>query len=168
MSQQHFEHYIKENNTPKDAVAWLHDEFAYNVVDDIEAKTDRYLGPDFNFWKLYMSDEKYNGKNDFSDEELRYIINKAHAHGKQVDVHCGPSNAGLRRMFDFDIDTLEHPFYGHFVVDTDIIRRYVEKGVMMNYLLRVKEYAELNTQQSPTYLTRRYSLCRWSPRSTAF
>ncbi|MEJ8566290.1 amidohydrolase family protein [Elongatibacter sediminis] len=137
MSRQHFEHYIEENNTPEDAVEWLRDEFAYNVLYDIEEGTDKYLGPEYNYWKLYMSDEEYDGENDFSDEELRYIIDKAHAHGKIIDVHAGPHNPGLRRMLDFDIDTLEHPFYGHVLIDEDVIQGYVDKNVIVDTLLRV-------------------------------
>lgn len=137
MSKQHFQHYIEENASPPDAVKWLHDDFAYNVMDDIEASTDRFLGPEYNYWKLYMSDEVYDGSNDFSDEELRYIIDKGHRHGKIIDVHAGAHNEGLRRMLAFDVDTLEHPFYGSFLVDEDIIRGYVEKDVIVDTLLRV-------------------------------
>ena len=79
----------------------------------------------------------YDGENDFTDEELKHIIDKAHKHGKIIDVHAGPHNEGLRRMLDFDVDTLEHPFYGHFLIDEDIIRGYVEKGVIVDTLLRV-------------------------------
>jgi len=136
-SKQHFEHYVKENNTPKDAIAWMRDEFAYNVLYDLEKGTDQFLGPEFNYWKLYMSDEVYDGSNDFSDEELRYIIEKAHKHGKIIDVHAGGHNAGLRRMLDFDVDTLEHPFYGHVLIEEDIIQGYVDKGVIVDSLLRV-------------------------------
>lgn len=137
MSKQHFAHYIKENNTPADAVDWLHHDFAYNVMDDLEEATERFIGPEYNYWKLYMSDEVYDGTNDFSDDELRYIIDKAHRHGKIIDVHAGAHNPGLRRMLAFDIDTLEHPFYGHFLVEEDIIQGYVNKGVIVDSLLRV-------------------------------
>lgn len=137
MSRQHFEQYTEENNTPEDAIDWLRDDFAYNVLYDIEAGTDKFLGPEYNYWKLYMSDEEYDGTNDFSDEELRYIIDKAHRHGKIIDVHAGPHNPGLRRMLDFDIDTLEHPFYGHTLIDEDVIQGYVDKGVIVDTLLRV-------------------------------
>ncbi|MDZ4729691.1 MAG: amidohydrolase family protein [Xanthomonadales bacterium] len=136
-SEKHFQHYLKENNTPKGAVDWLRNEFAYNVIDDVKEGTDRFIGPEFNYWKLYMSDEVFDGQNDFTDEELRYIIDKAHKHGKSIDVHAGPHNDGLRRMLAFDIDTLEHPFYGSQLIEQDIIRGYVEKGVIIDTLLRV-------------------------------
>ncbi len=137
MSPQHFEHYVSRNDTPEDAVDWLRNEFAYNVVDDLEKDTDKFLGPEFNFWKLYMSDELYDGSNDFSDEQLEYIIDKAHKHGKIIDVHAGAHNEGLARMLEFDVDTLEHPFYGHSLIDQDVIDGYVEKGVIVDTLLRV-------------------------------
>jgi len=137
MSAQHFEHYITANNTPPDAVEWLRNDFAYNVMENIEESTDRFSGPEYNYWKLYMSDEVYDGKNDFSDDELRYIIDKAGRYGKKIDVHAGPHNPGLRRMLAFDVDTLEHPFYGNFLVEEDIIRGFVEKGVIVDTLLRV-------------------------------
>ena len=146
MSPQHFEHYIRRSNTPKESVDWLRNEFAYNVVDDLEADTDKFLGPEFSFWKLYMSDELYDGANDFSDEQIKYIIDKAHKHGKTIDVHAGAHNVGLARMLEFDVDTLEHPFYGHSLIDQKIIDGYVEKGVTIATLLRVMitgaEFAE--------------------------
>ncbi len=137
MSEQHFQHYLEENNTPESAVDWIRNEFAYNVIDDVETGTDRFMGPEFSYWKLYMSDKVYNGKNDFSDEELRYIIDKAHNSGKIIDVHAGGHNEGLHRMMAFDVDTLEHPFYGSMLIDEDIIRTYVEKNVIIDTLLRV-------------------------------
>lgn len=137
MSDEHFASYIQENQTPEGAVDWLRNEFAYNVIDDIEEDTDPFLGPEYNFWKLYMSDEPYDGENDFTDKELRQIIDKAHRHGKIVDVHAGPHNEGLRRLLAFDIDTLEHPFYGHQLIEEDVIRGYVDKGVIIDTLLRV-------------------------------
>jgi len=137
MSEEHFQHYLKENNTPQAAVDWIRNEFAYNVIDDVKKGTDPFLGPEFNYWKLYMSNEVYDGKNDFSDQQLTYIIDKAHQHGKIVDVHAGGHNEGLRRMLAFDVDTLEHPFYGSMLVSEDIIQGYVEKDVIIDTLLRV-------------------------------
>lgn len=146
MSPQHFDHYVSQNNTPKETIDWLRNEFAYNVIDDLDQDTDRFLGPEFSFWKLYLSDEIYDGANDFSDEEIKYIIDKAHRHGKFIDVHAGAHNAGLRRALGFDIDTLEHPFYGHTLIGEDIIEAVVEKDVVVATLLRVMvtgaEFAE--------------------------
>jgi imidazolonepropionase-like amidohydrolase len=137
MSEAHFQSYIKGNNTPADAVDWMRNDFAYNVIDDVKEGTDAFLGPEYNYWKLYMSKAVYDGENDFTDEELQYIVKKAHEHGKIIDVHAGGHNEGLRRMLDFDVDTLEHPFYGHVLIDEDIIRGYVEQGVIIDTLLRV-------------------------------
>jgi imidazolonepropionase-like amidohydrolase len=137
MSAKHFQSYIESRGTPEDAIDWMRNDFAYNVIDDVKEGTDRFLGPEFNYWKLYMSDEVYDGDNDFTDEELEYIIDKAHKHGKIIDVHAGGHNEGLRRMLDFDVDTLEHPFYGQELIDEDIIQGYVKKDVIVDTLLRV-------------------------------
>ena len=110
MSDEHFAHYAKERGIPADAMDWMRTQFAYHVIRDVDADTDAYLGPDFNYWKLYMSDEIFDGKNDFTDAELAFMIEKAHKHGKMVDVHAGGHNAGMRRMLAFDVETLEHPF----------------------------------------------------------
>ena len=116
---------------------FVRDEFAYHVVGDVDADTRAYEGADFNFWKLIMSDRKFDGKNDFTDEQLRAFIAKAHRLGKKVDVHCGGNNDGLRRMLAFDVDTLEHPFYGTELIDWDVIRGYKQKGVIVDTLLSV-------------------------------
>jgi imidazolonepropionase-like amidohydrolase len=86
---------------------------------------------------LYMSNDRWDGRNDFTDEELRFLIDKAHKSGKIVDVHAGGHNDGLRRMLAFDVDTLEHPFYGHELIEMDIIQGYVKKGVIVDTLLTV-------------------------------
>ena len=90
-------------------------------LNDLDPNNWGVEGPNFNFWKLYMWEEPFDGQNDFTDQELRFIINRGHELGKVIDVHCGGHNNGLRRMLAFDIDTLEHPFYGHELIDWDII-----------------------------------------------
>jgi imidazolonepropionase-like amidohydrolase len=135
MSKEYFASYVK--NTPPDAIEWMKKNFAYNVVTDVDKDTDAYLGDDFNYWKLYMSDDKWDGTNDYTDAQLRFIIDKAHKHGKIVDVHCTGNNDGLRRMLAFDIDTLEHPFYGNALIEKDIIAGYVKKNVIVDTLLNV-------------------------------
>ncbi len=137
MSDEHFNDYVKERGTPPDAVSWMRNEFAYNVIADVRRDTDAYLGPVFNYWKLYMANARWDGRNDFTDEELRFMIDKAHKSGKIVDVHAGGHNDGLRRMLAFDVDTLEHPFYGHELIEMDIIEGYVKKGVIVDTLLTV-------------------------------
>ena len=96
-------------------------QFAYAVIEDVDKDTDKFVGDDFRYWKLYMADDNWDGRNDYTDDQLRFIINKAHEHGKVVDVHCTGNNEGLRRMLAFDIDTLEHPFYGSALIQTDIV-----------------------------------------------
>jgi imidazolonepropionase-like amidohydrolase len=136
-SEPSFAEYAAQQRTPADAVSFVRDEFAYHVVKDIDADTKAYEGPEFNYWKLLMSDKKFDGSNDFTDEQLRAFIAKAHRLGKKVDVHCGGNNVGLRRMLAFDVDTLEHPFYGSELIDWDVIRGYVKKGVIVDTLLTV-------------------------------
>jgi imidazolonepropionase-like amidohydrolase len=134
-SEVSFKAYAAQQHTPSDAEPFVRDEFAYHVVGDVDRDTKAYEGPDFNFWKLIMSDKKFDGQNDFTDEQLRAFITKAHRLGKKVDVHCGGNNDGLRRMLAFDVDTLEHPFLRNQIVDADIIAGYVKKGVIVDTLL---------------------------------
>jgi len=142
MSEGHFKYYTtKEYKTPPDALDWLRNEFAYHVIKDVDKDTDVFLGDDFHYWKLYLTGEPYDGTNDFTDEELRFVIDKAHKAGKTVDVHSGASMErkidALRRIAEFDIDTLEHPFYSHFLYDMDVIEKFAKKGVYAASLLTV-------------------------------
>jgi len=137
MSDEHFDSYVKERGMPADAVPWMRTEFAYNVISDVKRDTDPYVGPEFNYWKLYMNGDRWDGRNDFTDDEVRAIVDKAHRAGKIVDVHAGGHNEGLRRMLAFDVDTLEHPFYGQELIDIDTIQGYVKKGVIVDTLLTV-------------------------------
>ncbi|UAK22897.1 amidohydrolase family protein [Sphingomonas nostoxanthinifaciens] len=137
MSPQFFNAYIKEAKTPPDAVEWMRNDFAYYVLDDIDKDTEILKGGDFAYWKLYLADEEYDGKNDFSDDQLHFIIAKAHRNGKKIDVHAHASNEGLRRILKFDIDTLEHPFYGNFRIDPDIAETAARKNILSTTLLRV-------------------------------
>jgi imidazolonepropionase-like amidohydrolase len=137
MSPQFFAHYTQVNKTPSEALDWLRNDFAYFVVKDSK-DLDALAGSDFAYWKLYLNDEKFDGKNDFTDAQIKAMIERAHRLGKKVDVHAQASNDGLRRLLKFDIDTLEHPFYSAFVVDDDIIRGFAAKGVTAASLLRVQ------------------------------
>jgi imidazolonepropionase-like amidohydrolase len=148
MSEESFANYLERFDTPKTAAKWLRHEFAYTVIDDVDEGTDPFLGSEFNYWKLLMSGEEFNGSNDFTDEELEFIIEKAHANGKIVDVHARGTNDGLRRMMAFDVDTLEHPFYGTELIEEDIIRGYVEKGVIVDTLL-VQMVSEAERKADP-------------------
>jgi imidazolonepropionase-like amidohydrolase len=137
MSPESFESYLERQKTPPESVEWLRNQFAFTVLEDVDRDTEPFLGEEFPYWKLLMSDERYDGRNDFSDEELRLFIDKAHRHGKKVDVHCGGHNDGLRRMMAFDVDTLEHPFYGNELIEDEIIRGYVDRDVIVATLLTV-------------------------------
>ncbi len=141
MSKAHWERHLKMNNqTDPAAIEFIKHQFEYNVIEDLNDLDPNdwgQEGPDFNFWKLYMWHEPYDGENDFTDEELEFIIDRAHELGKIVDVHCGGHNNGLRRMLAFDVDTLQHPFYGNEIIEWDIIEGYVKKGVIVDTLLEV-------------------------------
>ncbi len=137
MSDENWATIARRQNIPADAVPFVRDEFAFRVVSDVDRDTKAYEGPEFNYWKLVMSDDPFDGKNDFSDDELRAFIAKAHRLGKKVDVHCGGHNTGLRRMLAFDFDTLEHPFYGQELIEWDIIEGYKKKDVIVDTLLSV-------------------------------
>ncbi|MGH9324703.1 MAG: amidohydrolase family protein [Vicinamibacteria bacterium] len=137
MSPEHWQSYLERQKTPAESAEWLMNEFAFSVIEDVDKDTDQYVGEEFPYWKLLMSGERYDGKNDFTDDELRFIIDKAHRNGKTIDVHCGGHNDGLRRMMAFDVDTLEHPFYGNELIEEEIIRGYVDKNVIVATLLTV-------------------------------
>lgn len=141
MSKAHWERHLKQHNqTDPAAIEFIKHKFEYNVIEDLKNLDPNgwgQEGPDFNFWKLYMWEEPFDGVNDFTDAELRYIIERGHSLGKIIDVHAGGHNIGLRRMLAFDVDTLEHPFYGNEIIDWDIITGYVKKGVIVDSLLQV-------------------------------
>jgi imidazolonepropionase-like amidohydrolase len=136
MSPEFFAHYTAVNRTPAAALEWLRNDFAYFVVSDPK-DLNVLTGADFAYWKLYLSDEKFDGKNDFTDAQIEAMIARAHALGKKVDVHAQESNDGLRRLLKFDIDSLEHPFYPDFVIDDDIVKGFAAKGITAASLLRV-------------------------------
>lgn len=138
MSRQHFNHYVKQNRTPAGAMSWLENDFAYFVVDDPVKDLDKLSGPEINYWKLYLSDEKFDGKNDFTDAQLKYMIDRAHKLGKKIDVHANSTPSGFRRLLGFNIDTLEHPFEGDFLIDPEVIAGFAKNGVIVDTLLRVR------------------------------
>ncbi|MEX2123444.1 MAG: amidohydrolase family protein [Woeseia sp.] len=144
-SPQAFDADIKRNQTPADAVDWLRNEFAWFVVDDIEQDLDALAGEDYNFWKISFSREPFDGKNDFTDAEVRRIIEKAREAGKKVDIHANSSPEGYARLLKFDFDTLEHPFTTDFIQDEQTIAGFARKGIIIDTLLRVRvagaEYA---------------------------
>jgi imidazolonepropionase-like amidohydrolase len=141
MSEAHWQRHLKMNSQvdPK-AIDFIRHKFEYNIIKDLNNLDPNgwgVEGPEFNFWKLYMWHEPYDGQNDFTDEALRFIFDRGHKLGKVIDVHCGGHNNGLRRMLAFDVDTLEHPFYGNEIIEWDIIQGYVKKGVIVDTLLEV-------------------------------
>ncbi|MFT4052878.1 MAG: amidohydrolase family protein [Novosphingobium sp.] len=142
MSPQHFKSYTEKNRTPADAMNWLRNDFAYFVVDDIEKDLEPLKGPEFSYWKLYLTDEisggSADGSLDFTDAQLRRIIEMGHKLGKKIDVHANATPEGFKRLLKFDIDTLEHPFEGGFLLDEKTIAGFAKKGVIAATLLRVR------------------------------
>ena len=80
-SEVAWEKFVEEEAIPEEAVDWMRNDFAFNVIADPERDTDAFVGPDFHYWKFVLGDERFDGKNDFTDEEIRFIIDKAHKLG---------------------------------------------------------------------------------------
>jgi imidazolonepropionase-like amidohydrolase len=93
-------------SAPPETHGFLRNDLAFIVIKDIDKDTKPYEGPEFAYWKLRMGDVAFDGKNDFTDDEIRAFIAKAHRLGKKVDCHCANNNEDFRRMMQFDIDTL--------------------------------------------------------------
>ena len=133
-----FDLYIHKNRTPPEAVEWLRNEFAFLVVDDIDKDLEPLMGPEINFWKITFGEEPFDGHNDFTDEEVRRIIDKAHKAGKFVDIHANATPEGFKRLLKFDFDTLEHPFYVNYLWDEAAIAALAKKGIVVDTLLRLR------------------------------
>jgi len=138
ISPQRFDAHIKKSQTPAESVAWLRNDFAWFVLDDIENDLNELSGEDFNYWKISFGDESFDGTNDFTDEQVRRIIEKARAAGKFVDIHSQSSPEGYARLLKFDFDTLEHPFTTDFLQDEETIAGFASKGIIVDTLLRVR------------------------------
>ncbi len=142
MSPQHFKSYTEKNRTPAEAMDWLRNDFAYFVVDDVEKDLQPLMGPEFSYWKLYLTDEisggSADGTLDFSDAQIQRIIEMGHAAGKKIDVHANATPEGFNRLLKFKIDTLEHPFEGGFLLDEKTIDGFAKNDVIVATLLRVR------------------------------
>lgn len=142
MSEVHYQLHLKsyEQTDPK-FEEYVRHNFEYNVIKDLKNLDPNgwgQEGPDINYWKMYLWGQPYDGKNDFTDEELKQIIARGRQLGKVIDAHCGGGGIpGLRRCLQFDIDTLEHPFAGNYVIPWDIIEGFVKKNVIVDTLLQV-------------------------------
>ena len=165
MSKAHWDQHLSMNSQYDPAsIEFIKHEFEYNVIEnlnDLDPNNWGVEGADFNFWKLYMWEEPFDGQNDFTDAELSFIIDRAHKLGKIIDVHCGGHNNGLRRMLAFDIDTLEHPFYGHELIEWDIIEEYVRKGVIVATLLEVMTQKIENAIDPHRFNETKYTMSLW-------
>jgi imidazolonepropionase-like amidohydrolase len=137
-SPEAFEAHLEKNETPPDAVEWLRNEFAWFIVDDIDEDLEELTSEDYNFWKISFGSELFDGKNDFTDAEVRRIIAMAREHGKKIDIHAQSSPEGYARLLKFDFDTLEHPFTTEFIQDEETIAGFARKGIIVDTLLRVR------------------------------
>ena len=95
-SEPHFKFWTRNTPDPA-AVEWMRNDFAFTVVRDVDKDTDPLVADDIDYWKFYFSNETWDGKNDFSDEEVKFIIDKAHKNGIRIDAHCGRSHGPSRR-----------------------------------------------------------------------
>jgi len=158
ISTQRFEHALKVNQTPADAVDWLRNDFAWFVVDDVEKDLDKLLGPEFSFWKISFGSEPFNGKNDFTDDQVKQIISKARDAGKRIDIHANSTPEGYARLLKFDFDTLEHPFVVDFLQDERTISGFKDKGIIVASLLRVRVAGAEHAADPNSLSETRYSM----------
>jgi imidazolonepropionase-like amidohydrolase len=131
ISPQFFKHIIEQDKTPPELVDYIRNEFAYFVLEDLDGQLDRFLAQDYPYVKIVLSDEKFNGSNDFTDDQIRKIISKSKARGKRVDIHANNTNEGFARLLKFDNDILEHPFANEFLVDESTIAGFAKKGIIV-------------------------------------
>ena len=112
---------------PADAVPWMRNEFAYNVVRDVEARHEGLRRARVQLLEAVHVRGEVRRQERLHRRRAALHDRQGAPAGKKVDVHCGGHNDGLRRMLAFDVDTLEHPFYGSELIDTDIIEGYVAR-----------------------------------------
>ena len=82
MSEVHYQQHLKSyNQTDPEFEEYVRHNFEYNVIKDVKNLDPNAWGqegPDFNYWKMYLWGEPYDGKNDYTDEQLKYIIDRGH------------------------------------------------------------------------------------------
>ncbi len=130
-SEPHFKFWTRNTPDPA-AVEWMRNDFAFTVISDVDKDTDALVAEDIDYWKFYFSNETWDGKNDFSDEEVKAIIDKAHKNGIRIDAHCG---VHMRRAVELGVDTVQHPFSSRGLVEGDIIDNFASKGVFASTCL---------------------------------
>ena len=130
-SEPHFKFWTRNTPDP-DAVEWMRNDFAFTVVSDVDKDTDALVADDIDYWKFYFSNETWDGKNDFSDEEVKAIIDKAHENGIRIDAHTG---VHMRRAIELGADTIQHPFSSRELVDWDIVESFARNGVFASTCL---------------------------------
>jgi imidazolonepropionase-like amidohydrolase len=130
-SEPHFRFWTRNTPDPK-AVEWLRKEFAFTVVKDVDRDTDALVSDDIRYWKFYLTDEPWDGKNEFTDDELRFMYEKAHRNGIRVDLHSG---VHMRRAVALGADTVQHPFVRNELVEWDVIQSFVKNGTFASTCL---------------------------------
>jgi imidazolonepropionase-like amidohydrolase len=161
MSEVHYQQHLKSYGQTDPAFAeYVRHNFEYNVIKDLKNLDPNgwgQEGPDFNYWKMYLWGEPYDGKNDFSDADLKYIIDRGHQLGKVIDAHCGGGGLpGLRRCLSMGIDTLEHPFSGDYLIPQDIADGFAKQGVIVDTLLTVTTSRNLRAMNPTIFNDVRY------------
>jgi len=124
-SEPHFKFWTRKTPDPK-AVEWLRNDFAFTVVKDLDKDTDQLVAEDIRYWKFYLTDEPWDGKNEFTDHELKFMFDKAHRHGIRVDLHSG---IHMRRAVPLGVQTVQHPFLRNHLVEPEVIESFVRMGV---------------------------------------
>ncbi len=153
-SEPHFKFWTRNTPDPA-AVEWMRNDFAFTVVRDVDKDTDPLVADDIDYWKFYFSNETWDGKNDFSDEEVKFIIDKAHKNGIRIDAHCG---VHMGRAVELGVDTVQHPFSSRELVEWDIVENFARKGVfastcLANALVRAGMTADPHRLNETLYST---------------
>ena len=123
-SEPHFKFWTRNTPDPK-AVDWMRNEFAFTVVKDPDRDTDPLVAEDIRYWKFYLSDQPWDGKNEFTDQELKFMFDKAHRHGIRVDLHSG---VHMGRAVPLGVQTVQHPFLREHLVEPEVIQSFVRMG----------------------------------------
>ena len=171
MSKAHWERHLKQHNqTDPAAIEFIKHKFEYNVIEDLKNLDPNgwgQEGPDFNFWKLYMSDEPFDGVNDFTDAELRSIIEQGaqprqdHRCARRRPQRRPAPHARLRRRHA-RASVLRRRAHRHGTSS----RATSKKGVIVDTLLQVMIDAAERAADPQRFERNALHRCRWTRRST--
>ncbi len=108
----------------------------------------------------------------YSLEELRAIVEEAHAHGRRVMGHCTAA-AGIERALDAGFDAIAHCQFltpdGADLFDDRLARRIAEQGVFVNPTLQINRVLLSERVQRDDFTPeRRAALDAWTARYPGF